>query len=198
MLSVDVTAYEPAIFLSGAPRTPEECMMADIKVGNEGHLFKAHSSTGIAWLRGQLRSQRCRRLSKRATKSVTGEAVAVLNGRAWRFRDSPHVGDSPHVALAWVHLNQLAHADFRTLRRVANQVVLCEDWTGVTATLAAEMLDLAGGKEGQLLRLQRECLIPLELDLLACGHSATRWGPGLLLRSCRTRLEAHPFALGPF
>lgn len=85
----------------------------------------------------------------------------------------------------WTWMNLLAHgtaADLRTAR-VSPSPTLGggpRDWGRARSFLAGEVLDLVETGQVTLVALQREVLVPLELDLVS-RQAAVRWGPGDLV-----------------
>jgi hypothetical protein len=72
------------------------------------------------------------------------------------------------MAPAWAYLNQLAHSNVEDLVRLARR---CHDdrssvWDETVSYLAAELLGFDGRPEA-IVNIQREVLIPIELDVLA-------------------------------
>ena len=131
-------------------------------------------------------SVRVKLSTREMAKNVLAEADAIMSGHARRF------WNGAHALPAWNTLNQLAHSDVMTLRTLADRPVRWKDWDGVTSSLAADIVTLAGNQPDAMLRLQRVCIIPLELRLLACGRSTRGWGPAYVLEACRTRLQSVP------
>lgn len=105
------------------------------------------------------RSQRKYRLP--GLEELMAEAVRMVDGRA---ADSyEHVERVP----AWVAVNALAHSHGEQLAAIADgrYQVHCGAWHIAVPGLAAEILECVG-TEAELQALQRDVLIPLELDLL--------------------------------
>ncbi|MHB1928970.1 MAG: hypothetical protein ACYDEN_09155 [Acidimicrobiales bacterium] len=102
---------------------------------------------------------RRQRKDRRSERQLSMEAAAYLTG------DLAALG---RRAPAWVLMSRIAHADLPRIvaaaagRRSADPV----GWQAGVAYLAKEMLVLAPDAEA-LVRLQRDALIPLELDLLS-------------------------------
>jgi hypothetical protein len=93
---------------------------------------------------------------------VLEEAAAILNGRMVQ-RYGPG-----ETAPGWARLNELAHADWDDLTRLADPTgpTSVTAWDGAVKYLAAELISAAGSPAG-LRELQRSRLIPLELNMLA-------------------------------
>ncbi len=100
---------------------------------------------------------------------IVAEAQATVTGRV-RER-SPGQAAVP----GWVVVNALAHGDWDGLQAVADGARPGSDPVGdaVVRFLAAETLSVGGSAAG-LRRVQREYLVPLELDLLAEAVSHPR------------------------
>jgi hypothetical protein len=88
------------------------------------------------------------------------EATAMLDGRL-RTPGRESLDTPP-----WVWINELAHASWNDLVRLANRRGRGTAWEGAMSYLARELHTQAGTADG-LLGLQRHALIPLELELLA-------------------------------
>lgn len=113
--------------------------------------------------------------SKAAEKDVITEATSLLCGRASERR-----GNARRAVPAWVPLNTLAHADIQRLQEVAaRRNVNSGGWAATVGYLAVEIL-AETADEADLLRIQREQLIPLELWLL--GDIGAPTTPGQLAR----------------
>lgn len=110
---------------------------------------------------------------------------------------------------AWARLNQVAHADHSELQAlVESGRALVEsgrapvdrgcpvDWDGVTAGLAAKLLDVAPGAVGGLRGVQLQTLIPLELAL-ARSDLRPQLTVGQLSSLVMTALSTHPSAQKP-
>ncbi len=91
---------------------------------------------------------------------AVAEAVRLLDGRV---ADSDVDGLVP----VWVAVNALAHSDLFHLRALArDRTHLARDTWGEWFTrLAAEIVEMAP-TEDELVKVQREILVPLELQLL--------------------------------
>jgi hypothetical protein len=88
------------------------------------------------------------------------EAVRLLDGRVAGT-------DVDELAPVWVAVNALAHSDLYHLRALAHdRTRLARDTWGEWFTrLASEIAELAA-TEDELVEVQREILVPLELQLL--------------------------------
>jgi hypothetical protein len=119
---------------------------------------------------------------------IVQEAQAVLNGTVqtayadWQRRPS------------WVYVNQLAHADAVTLRRLADSEKSLHPatWGYACAVLAAQVLALASGRR-TLVDVQR-ALVPLEIDLLDHVYPPDLT-PGQLVRLATQALASAGFSL---
>jgi hypothetical protein len=89
---------------------------------------------------------------------VLGEAIAILEGRFCEL--------GSRSAPGWVRINQLAHATWSDLQLVAETCTYGGAWEGAVSYLASEIRTQTESATG-LLALQRNRLIPLELEVLA-------------------------------
>lgn len=98
------------------------------------------------------------RRDRHAEERLAFEAAAYLTG------DITAVG---RRAPAWVMMSRIAHADLSRMAATAAGRPAADpgSWQAGVAYLASEILSLAADEES-LRRLQREALLPLELDLL--------------------------------
>jgi hypothetical protein len=86
----------------------------------------------------------------------------------------------------WTWMNLLAHGSAADLRAACvpppSPVLagLPGDWRSARTFLAGEVLDLVDTGQTTLAALQREILVPLELDL-GSRQAAARWRPGDLV-----------------
>lgn len=111
-----------------------------------------------------------------AAAEVLRQAVATVEGR-----QSPGGGPSP-TGQGWV--SRLAHVGWDELEVLARcQPRHAATWDGAGIYLAVELRDGARSAEGLTL-LQREQLIPLELEMLA-GHLKAPSTPADLVRLVR-------------
>jgi hypothetical protein len=117
--------------------------------------------------------------------AVVAEAVRLLGGRAI---DADL--DGKYMAV-WLPVNQLAHADAARLRDITGDWRYAHpaSWTAMLAYLAGQVL-VAAPTSAELLRLQREALVPLELQLLddPAGRPTT---PGQLASVVMGVLQSH-------
>ncbi len=97
----------------------------------------------------------------------------------------------------WAYLNRVAHEDPSQLEAIVASFPVRPNWDGFTALLAAELLETSGGDPVAIERLQRECLIPMELEMLRSGRPDLGHGAGPLLHACQSRLRAHPWGGRP-
>jgi hypothetical protein len=125
-----------------------------------------------------------------AVDGLVGEIESFLAGNALRS-----YLDSGLAVPAWANVNWLAHGrptDVRERVRLEYGLERLEgSWAWAVSTVARELLD-AGREDSVVLRLQRDCLVPMELALLDQG------GRGFLPSHFVTlgvpRLRAHPMA----
>jgi hypothetical protein len=101
------------------------------------------------------------RVLANATARLLAEATAIVEGTT---RNSPLAGCQP---APWVWINALAHSSWDQLNHLAERPARQggESWVRATSFLAAEVRAYAATAPG-LRKLQREGLIPLELDVL--------------------------------
>jgi hypothetical protein len=101
--------------------------------------------------------------------ALADECEAFLAGR---WADCRRTHDRPLPRWAW--LNQAAHADVGRLREAAARPADTGSWPGddIQAVLARAVL--AASASGDLARLQREVLVPLELRLMGTVMSPRR------------------------
>jgi hypothetical protein len=105
------------------------------------------------------------------------ECEAYLGGT---FAEVLHERGHPVPVWAWVNL--LAHGDDAALREASSLLPMIDDrgpatdWWRARSFLAGEVLALIGHDPRQLAGLQREVLVPLELDL-ASRRAVGRWTP---------------------
>jgi hypothetical protein len=90
-----------------------------------------------------------------------------------------------------VPVNTLAHGDVHRLQELAGDWSHAHpaSWSAMLAYLAAKVLSSAPN-DAELLRVQREALVPLELRLLD-GATAAPTMPGQLTTLVLGALEAH-------
>ena len=118
----------------------------------------------------------------RDSTRLVNEAEAFLGGHA---RDTYQGARLPIPG--WAELNWLAHAETEAvLARVRSEACLDESrqgsWEWAVDVLASTLVEAAGGSQSIVARVQRDCIIPMELALLAAG--------------CRFCLPTHLVALG--
>jgi hypothetical protein len=99
---------------------------------------------------------------KDTAQRLTAEAEAMLAGELGDWATS---ADS---SVGWVPLNTVAHADWSKLSDISRGIGLVLDsaWSGALVFVAREVLAVAGDSKG-LTELQRQDLIPTELEMLA-------------------------------
>ena len=127
------------------------------------------------------------RLKKRrgdGSERALREAQAILSGRAIEWFEEQHTR-----VPAWAWVNQLAHATPVRLRQLVTigHYAHPSSWDCALGASAAEVVT-AGASPAGILRLQREALLPLELDLLA-GTAAPPAKPSQLTVLIRRILQ---------
>jgi hypothetical protein len=90
-------------------------------------------------------------------------------------------------ARPWIWINELAHASWSDLERIAETRTCGQGWEGALSYLASEMRTEGRSADG-LLALQRNGLIPLELNLLA-RRAAPPMTPSDLISIVRSELD---------
>ena len=103
------------------------------------------------------------------------ECEAFLAGRYAELLDSWGA-----VVPAWAWMNLVAHGDEVALRCAMEERTMA-GWRQARAYLAAVILDAVDDGTIVLADLQREVLVPLELDVAVC-RTAVHWTPGQLVR----------------
>ena len=139
-----------------------------------------------------------RRKARRARsnrRDQTGEGLideieSFLAGNALRS-----YVDSGLPVPPWANINWLAHGEPAELReRVRLEYGLERlegTWAWAVSTVARELLE-AGGADPVVVRLQRDCLVPIELALLERGDRG--FLPSRLVSIGIPRLRSHPMA----
>lgn len=134
--------------------------------------------------------RRWRRRLRRAEQELSADCEAFLSGRlAERF------GAGVTSVPAWSWTNLLAHGTEEDLR--AEHECLSAPapdlgerrWRRARAYLAGKVLEEARSS-GSLARLQREVLVPLELDL-ARSSEAVAWWPAQWVAAIEKALQGH-------
>lgn len=100
---------------------------------------------------------------------LSAECEAFLAGR---WADGRHTNGHPLPRWAW--LNQAAHADVGSLREAATRRVDSTSRSGDDIQVVLARAVLAASAPGDLVRLQREVLVPLELRLMGTVTSPRR------------------------
>lgn len=136
---------------------------------------------------------RQRRRLKQDALTLVDEATAFLIGRFGAHTAFTGPGTPP-----WTRVYSLSHPRPSVLtrglelqRRTAPAPV--GPWARAKYDILEELVELSGGRPDRIEQLKRECLIPLELDLMdprLCGIL-----PGEVLAMAMSRLGAHPWAL---
>jgi hypothetical protein len=132
---------------------------------------------------GGLVGRRETRGSIKAAARVLEEATAVIEGTT---RNSIPAGWQP---AQWVWINALAHSSWDQLIQLAERPARQGggSWEGATSFLAWEVRAYAATAAG-LLKLQRNGLIPLELDVLA-GRRPAPDSPLELVATVRAEID---------
>lgn len=149
-----------------SPMWPKLLMMRDRRLLERAVLLQG--------VRG-VDSRKWRRRLRRAGAALTSDAEAFLSGRlAERL-----AGGAAASVPAWAWTNLLAHGTRADLRAAASRVPAGpvhgeERWRQARAYLAAEVLGQAGAY-GSLARLQRDVLVPLELELATRAEVVAWW-----------------------
>jgi len=120
------------------------------------------------------------------------EVEEFLGGRSLhRYRGAPT------AMPVWVAANWLAHAEPATIEeRVRYETGLQRlggSWEWAISTLARELVALAGWRPDVVRQLQRDCFVPLELDVLEQGREDML--PRHLVTVGLARLRTHPGAV---
>jgi hypothetical protein len=132
---------------------------------------------------------------RKARRDQTGDGLveeieSFLTGNALRS----YVASGLPVP-TWANINWLAHGEPAELReRVRLEYGLERlegSWAWAVSTVARELLE-AGGADPVVVRLQRDCLVPIELALLEQGDR--EFLPARLVSIGIPRLRAHPMA----
>ena len=77
-------------------------------------------------------------------------------------------------------MNLLAHGTEAEIRTAASQLLAAEGWRQGRAFVAGEVIDVIDAGLRSLSQVQRDILVPLELDVLSC-QSANQWTPAQLV-----------------
>jgi hypothetical protein len=120
-----------------------------------------------------------RKQQRQTTARMLDQATAILEGRV---RDL-----SCQTAEGWIRINQLAHVSWDEVQRLAETRVLGSPWEGAVSYLATEICAQADSAP-DLLALQRNGLIPLELNVLA-GWTAPPETPLELISLVRVEVD---------
>jgi hypothetical protein len=117
---------------------------------------------------------------------MLAEADAMLQGSYLRF-----LIQQQRPIPKWAWLNPLAHASVAKLHHLAEAVInrVPTDWGTAVCLLAGDLLQLGKSAEG-VYRLQREVLVPLELDWLS-GRARTPASPRDLMAIVGSALDQH-------
>lgn len=110
-----------------------------------------------------------------AAAVLIDECQAFLDGR---FAELAGAGEGAVPVWAW--LNLLAHGTEAELRAAARVLADEVGWAQARSFLAGEVIDVVDSGRATLTELQRDVLLPLELDVV--GVRTGRWTPGRLVR----------------
>ena len=113
-----------------------------------------------------------RLLSDPEAMVLVAECEAFLDGR---YAELVEGAGAPVPPWAW--MNRLAHGTEDELRGEVDRLGDLHGWRQTSAYVAAEMLDEVDAGHLTLAALQRDVLVPLELDVIECGV-ASGWTPG--------------------
>ena len=122
-----------------------------------------------------------------AVEEVIAEAQRLVNGKTFHAQ-------SGYGRQGWALIGALAHGDGEELRKLAGAGISSHPtiatWDAVLAYLAGEVLD-AAPSDPALVQVQRQVLIPLELELLDAGVRGPS-NPRELVTLVLAALDAHP------
>jgi hypothetical protein len=116
-----------------------------------------------------------RRRRKTDERRLVKECEAFLEGK---FAESAVPAGELVPVWAWVNL--LAHGTEDQLRREVLMPASVDDWHRARALLAARLLAAAGARDTSLTVIQRDVLVPLELDVMS-AKIAYRSAPQLVI-----------------
>jgi hypothetical protein len=120
-----------------------------------------------------------RKQQRQMAAQMLNQATAILEGRV---RDL-----SGQTAEGWIRINQLAHVSWDEAHRLAETRTLGSPWEGAISYLASEICAQTDSA-ASLLVLQRNGLIPLELNVLA-GRTAPPVTPLELISMVRAEVD---------
>lgn len=107
--------------------------------------------------------------------ALVEESQAFLDGRYAELAAS-----SDERVPVWAWMNLLAHGTEAELRIAASQLLVAEGWRQARAFLAGEVVNVIDAGLMPLSQVQRDILVPLELDILSCP-TANQWTPAQLV-----------------
>lgn len=116
-----------------------------------------------------------RRRRRDEVASLADECTAFLDGR---YVELLQAAGSPIPVWAWMNL--LAHGTDAEIREAAARLPDVEGWERARSFVAAELVDAVDASDTSMDDVQREVLVPLELDVLQCCSSDT-WTAGQLV-----------------
>jgi hypothetical protein len=118
--------------------------------------------------------RRCRRRKADERRHVK-ECEAFLEGK---FAESGM--PAGELVQVWAWINLLAHGTEEQLRREVLMPAYVDDWHRARALLAARLLTDAGAGDTSLEMIQRDVLVPLELEVVS-SRVAYRSAPQLVI-----------------
>jgi uncharacterized cupredoxin-like copper-binding protein len=128
------------------------------------------------------------RAERKAGKELAEECEAFLQGSL-----AAQLSLNRQPVPSWAWLNQVAHSGHREVARMASDARRHRQlgrrhaaWRWAVAELAAELLYLADARPEEIWRLQKEALVPLELDLASTRQPAS---PKAVLKGARAALH---------
>lgn len=113
------------------------------------------------------------------------ECEAMLEGRGAEFHH-----DRGERVPAWAWINLLAHGTEADLRMVASERVASGDWQEARGYLAEELVCLIDAGLADLDRLQRDVLVPMELEAMREDTTSLARPPQIVVRVLAA-LDAH-------
>ncbi len=137
----------------------------------------------------------------RNSKDGVGRFSSGLSEECQTFLDGTYLlylaaNDKP--VPGWVWINRLAHAEPYDIEALADGTDSSmkalpgrAQWHGAVSFLATELLGVASAAHATVEQIQREVLVPLELQL--AGENRRRWlGPDYVVSRALAALHNHP------